>query len=176
MKIAHSKCFCLPILTQLSLSNTIYQGHSQAVLSLWQHEREGKEKEGVRNPPLVCCLETFKKSFWGNYMSQDRSKLVFHSPSLTNWFTRFVLVHLLLFLISQIDWLFLIQEPRFQLNQIREVKTQLPTEKGRKTARSTKYTQSPPCTKTSSEYIGCDKSCSWQMGQWMSKWVDLKIE
>lgn len=80
-------------------------------------------------------------------MSQDRSKRVFHSPSLTNWFTRFVIVHLLLFLISQIDRLFLIQEPRFQLNQISEVKIQLPTEKGTKAARSTKYTQSPPCTK-----------------------------
>lgn len=55
-------------------------------------------------------------------MSQDRSKLVFHSPSLTNWFTRFVIVHLLLFLISQIDRLFLIQEPRFPLNRISEVK------------------------------------------------------
>lgn len=63
-------------------------------------------------------------------MSQDRSKLVFHSPSLTNWFTRFVIVHLLLFLISQIDRLFLIQEPRFPLNRISEVKAQLPTEKG----------------------------------------------
>lgn len=104
-------------------------------------------------------------------MSQDRSKLVFHSPSLTNWFTRFVIVHLLLFffLISQIDRLFLIQEPRFPLNRISEVKAQLPTEKGTKASRSTKYTQSPPCTENSSEYIGRDKSCSRQMGQWMGK-------